>query len=115
MLKNLIWVPLLIYDYISKWNNVAIVCDGTRVLGLGNIRPEGALPVMEGKSVLFKVLGGINAIPLCISIQDKEEIIKFVKAIEPCFGAINIEDIQTPKVFDIIRRLRDELLHTRIS
>ena len=64
---------------------------------------------MEGKSVLFKVLGGINAIPLCISIQNKEEIIKFVKAIEPCFGAINIEDIQTPKVFDIIRRLRDEL------
>lgn len=99
----------LIYDYTSKWNNVAIVCDGTRVLGLGNIGPEGALPVMEGKSVLFKVLGGINAIPLCISIQDKEEIIKFVKAIEPCFGAINIEDIQTPKVFDIIRRLRDEL------
>lgn len=99
----------LIYDYTSKWNNVAIVCDGTRVLGLGNIGPEGALPVMEGKSVLFKVLGDINAIPLCISIQDKEEIIKFVKAIEPCFGAINIEDIQTPKVFDIIRRLRDEL------
>jgi malate dehydrogenase (oxaloacetate-decarboxylating) len=99
----------LIYDYTSKWNNVAIVCDGTRVLGLGNIGPEGALPVMEGKSVLFKVLGGINAIPLCISTQNKEEIIKFVKAIEPCFGAINIEDIQTPKVFDIIRRLRDEL------
>ena len=99
----------LIYDYTSKWNNVAIVCDGTRVLGLGNIGPEGALPVMEGKSVLFKVLGGINAIPLCISTQDKEEIISFVRAIEPCFGAINIEDIETPKVFDIIRRLRDEL------
>jgi malate dehydrogenase (oxaloacetate-decarboxylating) len=99
----------LIYDYTSKWNNVAIVCDGTRVLGLGNIGPEGALPVMEGKSVLFKVLGSINAIPLCISTQNKEEIIRFVKAIEPCFGAINIEDIETPKVFDIIRRLRDEL------
>ncbi len=99
----------LIYDYTSKWNNVAIVCDGTRVLGLGNIGPEGALPVMEGKSVLFKVLGDINAIPLCISTQDKEEIISFVKAVEPCFGAINIEDIATPKVFDIIRRLRDEL------
>ena len=99
----------LIYDYTSKWNNVAIVCDGTRVLGLGNIGPEGALPVMEGKSVLFKVLGGINAIPLCISTQDKEEIIRFVRTIEPCFGAINIEDIETPKVFDIIRRLRDEL------
>ena len=99
----------LIYDYTSKWNNVAIVCDGTRVLGLGNIGPEGALPVMEGKSVLFKVLGDINAYPLCISTQDKEEIISFVKAVEPCFGAINIEDIETPKVFDIIRRLRDEI------
>jgi malate dehydrogenase (oxaloacetate-decarboxylating) len=99
----------LIYDYTSKWNNVAIVCDGTRVLGLGNIGPEGALPVMEGKSVLFKVLGGINAIPLCISTQDKEEIIRLIKAVEPCFGAINIEDIATPKVFDIIRKLRDEL------
>jgi malate dehydrogenase (oxaloacetate-decarboxylating) len=99
----------LIYDYTSKWNNVAIICDGTRVLGLGNIGPEGALPVMEGKSVLFKVLGTINAIPLCISTKDKEEIIKFVKAIEPCFGAINIEDIESPKVFDIIKRLRDEL------
>jgi len=99
----------LIYDYTSKWNNVAIVCDGTRVLGLGNIGPEGALPVMEGKSVLFKVFGGINAIPLCISTQDKEEIVRLIKAIEPCFGAINIEDIETPKVFDIIRRLRDEL------
>ncbi|MFL6418420.1 MAG: NADP-dependent malic enzyme [Nitrososphaeraceae archaeon] len=99
----------LVYDYTSKWNNVAIVCDGTRVLGLGNIGPEGALPVMEGKSVLFKALGNINAIPLCIATQDKEEIVKFVKAIEPCFGAINIEDIESPKVFDIIKRLRDEL------
>ena len=99
----------LIYDYTSKWNNVAIVCDGTRVLGLGNIGPEGALPVMEGKSVLFKVLGNINAFPLCIATQDKEEIVRFVKAIEPCFGAINIEDIESPKVFDIIKRLRDEL------
>ncbi|MFL6379666.1 MAG: NADP-dependent malic enzyme [Nitrososphaeraceae archaeon] len=99
----------LIYDYTSKWNNVAIVCDGTRVLGLGNIGPEGALPVMEGKSVLFKALGNINAIPLCIATQDKEEIVRFVKAIEPCFGAINIEDIESPKVFDILKRLRDEL------
>jgi malate dehydrogenase (oxaloacetate-decarboxylating) len=99
----------LVYDYTSKWNNVAIVCDGTRVLGLGNIGPEGALPVMEGKSVLFKVLGVINAIPLCISTTDKEEIIRFVKAIEPGFGAINIEDIESPKVFEIIKRLQEEL------
>jgi malate dehydrogenase (oxaloacetate-decarboxylating) len=99
----------LVYDYTSKWNNVAIVCDGTRVLGLGNIGPEGALPVMEGKSVLFKVLGNINAFPLCIATQDKEEIVKLVKAIEPSFGAINIEDIESPKVFDIIKRLSEEL------
>ena len=62
----------LAYDYTSKWNNVAIICDGTRVLGLGNIGPEGALPIMEGKSVLFKALGDINAFPLCIDTQDKE-------------------------------------------
>jgi malate dehydrogenase (oxaloacetate-decarboxylating) len=99
----------LAYDYTSKWNNVAIVCDGTRVLGLGNIGPEGALPVMEGKSVLFKILGGINAFPLCIATKEKEEIIRFVKAIEPVFGAINIEDIESPKVFAIIKRLQDEL------
>lgn len=99
----------LVYDYTSKWNNVAIICDGTRVLGLGNIGPEGALPVMEGKSVLFKILGGINAIPLCIATKEKEEIIRFVKAIQPVFGAINIEDIESPKVFDIIKRLQDEL------
>jgi malate dehydrogenase (oxaloacetate-decarboxylating) len=99
----------LVYDYTSKWNNVAIICDGTRVLGLGNIGPEGALPVMEGKSVLFKILGGINAIPLCITTKEKEEIIRFVKAIQPVFGAINIEDIESPKVFDIIKRLQNEL------
>ena len=99
----------LTYDYTSKWNNVAIVCDGTRVLGLGNIGPEGAIPVMEGKSVLFKVLGGINAFPLCIDIKDKEEIIRFVKAIQPVFGAINIEDIESPKVLEIIERLRQDL------
>jgi malate dehydrogenase (oxaloacetate-decarboxylating) len=99
----------LTYDYTSKWNNVAIVCDGTRVLGLGNIGPEGAIPVMEGKSVLFKVLGGINAFPLCIDIKDKEEIIRFVKAIQPVFGAINIEDIESPKVLEIIERLHKDL------
>jgi malate dehydrogenase (oxaloacetate-decarboxylating) len=99
----------LAYDYTSKWNNVAIVCDGTRVLGLGNVGPEAALPVMEGKSVLFKALGGINAIPLCISLHDKEEIIKFVKSIQPVFGAVNIEDIESPKVLEIVERLRSEL------
>jgi malate dehydrogenase (oxaloacetate-decarboxylating) len=96
----------LVYDYTSKWNNVAIVCDGTRVLGLGNVGPEAAIPVMEGKAVLFKILGGINAFPLCISTQDKDEIIRFVKEIEPMFGAINIEDIESPKVLEIVEGLQ---------
>jgi malate dehydrogenase (oxaloacetate-decarboxylating) len=99
----------LAYNYTSKWNNVAIVCDGTRVLGLGDIGPEGAIPVMEGKSVLFKVLGGINAFPLCIDTKDKEEIIRFVKAIQPVFGAVNIEDIESPKVLEIVERLHRDL------
>src|ERR1051325_8552557 len=99
----------LTYDYTSKWNNVAIICDGTRVLGLGNIGPEGAIPVMEGKSVLFKALGGINAFPLCIDTKDKEEIIKLVKAVQPVFGAVNIEDIESPKVLEIVERLHKDL------
>jgi malate dehydrogenase (oxaloacetate-decarboxylating) len=99
----------LVYEYTSKWNNVAIVCDGTRVLGLGNVGPEAALPVMEGKSVLFKLLGGVDAYPLCVSTQDKEKIIQFVKMIEPVFAAINIEDIESPKVFEIVERLQNEL------
>ena len=100
----------LAFDYTSKWNNVAIVCDGTRVLGLGNVGPEAAIPVMEGKSVLFKVLGGVNAFPLCIDTKDKEEIIKLVKSIQPIFGAINIEDIESPKVLEIVERLQKELM-----
>ena len=99
----------LTYDYTSKWNNVAIVCDGTRVLGLGDVGPEAAFPVMEGKSVLFKILGGINAFPLCIDMKDKDDIIRFVKAIQPVFGAINIEDIESPKVLEIVERLRNDL------
>jgi malate dehydrogenase (oxaloacetate-decarboxylating) len=99
----------LVYDYTSKWNNVAIVCDGTRVLGLGNVGPESALTVMEGKSILFKILGNINAYPLCIATQSKEDIIKFVKSIEPNFGAINIEDIESPKVLEIVEILQKEL------
>ena len=103
----------MVYDYTSKWNNVAIVCDGTRVLGLGDIGPEGALPVMEGKSVLFKVLGGINAFPLCIDTKDKEEIIQFVKAVQPVFGAVNIEDIESPKVHRNCRKASKRALDPR--
>jgi malate dehydrogenase (oxaloacetate-decarboxylating) len=99
----------LVYEYTSKWNNVAIICDGTRVLGLGNTGPEAALTVMEGKSILFKILGNINAYPLCISTHSKEEIINFVKLIEPNFGAINIEDIESPKVLEIVEILQKEI------
>ena len=79
------------------------------VLGLGNIGPEGALPIMEGKSVLFKLLGGINAFPLCINSTNKEEIITFIKTLEPTFGAINVEDIESPKVLEIVERLQKVL------
>ncbi|HEU5119860.1 MAG TPA: NADP-dependent malic enzyme [Candidatus Nitrosocosmicus sp.] len=97
------------YEYTSKWNNIAIVCDGTRVLGLGNVGPESALPVIEAKSVLFKTLANVNAFPLCISIRGKEDIVRFVKSIEPSFGAINIEDIESPKVLEIVEVLQREL------
>jgi len=99
----------LAYDYTSKWNNVAIVSDGTRVLGLGDIGPDGAIPIIEGKSVLFKVLGDINAYPLCIDTKEKEEIIRIVKGIQPIFGAVNIDHMEFPKVLEIVERLRKEL------
>jgi malate dehydrogenase (oxaloacetate-decarboxylating) len=99
----------LVYDYTSKWNTIAIICDGTRVLGLGNTGPEAALPVMEGKSVIFKAMSGINAIPLCIDSQDEEAIIRFVKMVQPGFGTINIEDIESPKILNIVASLQKEL------
>jgi malate dehydrogenase (oxaloacetate-decarboxylating) len=100
----------LAYKYTSKWNNVSIICDGSRILGLGNIGPKGAIPVMEGKAVLFKALSSINAFPLCLATQEKEEIISFVKAVEPVFGAVNIEDIESPKVLEIVERLQKDLI-----
>lgn len=90
-----------------KSNAVAIVTDGSRVLGLGNVGPEAALPVMEGKAVLFKELAGINAFPLCLNSQKANEIIRTVKNIAPVFGAINLEDIQTPKCFQIEKKLQN--------
>ena len=97
------------YEYTSKSNMVAIVSDGTRVLGLGNVGPEAAIPVMEGKSAIFKRFGGIDAVPICIAERGEEEIIRLVKAISPSFGAINIEDIESPKCFRILERLQKEL------
>jgi malate dehydrogenase (oxaloacetate-decarboxylating) len=101
--------PLKVYDYTNKWNTVAVVSDGTRVLGLGDIGPEAGLPVMEGKSLLFKYLGGVDAYPICIDTKDPEEIIKLVKWLKPSFGGINLEDIEKPKCFYILNRLRKEM------
>ncbi len=98
-----------VYEYTSKGNMVAILTDGSRVLGLGNIGPEAALPVMEGKAVLFKEFGNVDAIPICIATQDIEEIIRIAKAIAPVFGGINLEDIDSPKCFEIEERLKIEL------
>ncbi len=92
-----------------KSNSVAVVSDGSAVLGLGNIGPYGALPVMEGKAVLFKEFGGVDAYPICLDTQDTEEIIKIVKAIAPGFGGINLEDISAPRCFEIEERLKKEL------
>lgn len=92
-----------------KGNTIAVVSDGSSVLGLGNIGPFGALPVMEGKAALFKKFGGVDAFPICLDTQDNEEIIKIVKAIAPNFGGINLEDIASPRCFEIERRLVEEL------
>lgn len=98
-----------VFKYTSKWNNIAIVTDGTRTLGLGDIGPEAALPVMEGKSLLYKQFGNVDAFPMCLNTRDVEEIIKTVKNIAPVFGGINIEDIETPKALEIVDRLAEEL------
>lgn len=98
-----------VYEYTAKANMVAVVTDGSAVLGLGNIGPEASLPVMEGKSVLFKKFAGINAFPICLKTQDVEEIIKTVKFLEPVFGGINLEDIAAPRCFEIEERLKKEL------
>jgi len=97
------------YEYTSKWNNVAIVTDGTRTLGLGSLGPEAALPVMEGKAVLYKEFGKVDAFPVCLQTTDADEIVRTVKNIAPVFGGINIEDIETPKVLDIVDKLTEEL------
>lgn len=96
----------LVYDYTNKWNMVAVVSDGTRVLGLGDIGPKGGLPVMEGKSILYKYLGGVDAVPICLGTKDPDEIITAVKWLQPSFGGINLEDISQPKCFRILDTLR---------
>ena len=101
--------PEAAYRYTIKSNTVAVVSDGSAVLGLGNIGPLAAMPVMEGKAVLFKEFGGINAIPICLDTQDTEEIIKTVVHIAPAFGGINLEDISAPRCFEIEERLKELL------
>jgi malate dehydrogenase (oxaloacetate-decarboxylating) len=97
------------FELTNRWNFVAIVTDGTRVLGLGNIGPEGALPVMEGKSILFKYLGGVDAFPLCLKTRDPEEILRTLELIQPTFGGVNLEDIEKPKCFYILEEARKRL------
>ncbi len=97
------------YDLTIKKNTVAVVSDGTAVLGLGDIGPEAAMPVMEGKAVLFKQFAGVDAFPICLNTKDTEEIISIVKALAPSFGGINLEDISAPRGFEIEARLKAEL------
>ena len=101
--------PSSVYDYTMKGNMVAIVSDGSAVLGLGNIGAAGAIPVMEGKAILFKELAGVDAFPICLVTQDPDEIVETVKNIAPVFGGINLEDIAAPKCFGIEERLKKEL------
>src|SRR5262245_60988771 len=97
------------FDYTIKANTVAVVSDGSAVLGLGDIGPEAAMPVMEGKAMLFKELAGVDAFPLCLDTKDPDKIVETVKLIAPAFGGVNLEDISAPRCFDIEARLRKEL------
>jgi malate dehydrogenase (oxaloacetate-decarboxylating) len=101
--------PALVWDYTNKGNTIAIVSDGSRVLGLGDIGPLAGLPVMEGKALLFKHFGGVDAVPLCVGTHDQEGIVILVKALAPSFGGINLEDIATPRCFRVLERLRADL------
>lgn len=106
--KDIYEKPETVYDYTMKGNMVAVVTDGTAVLGLGNIGPEAALPVMEGKAVLFKSFAGVDAFPICLNTTDVEKIIETVKLLEPTFGGVNLEDIAAPNCFVIEERLKKE-------
>lgn len=107
--KEIAQDPAKAYTYTMKANTVAVVSDGSAVLGLGNIGPKAAMPVMEGKAVLFKEFGGVNAVPICLDTQDTEEIINAVTWLAPGFGGINLEDISAPRCFEIEERLKETL------
>ena len=99
----------LSFEYTWRWNTIAVVTNGTRVLGLGNIGPEAAMPVMEGKSLIFKFLGGVDAFPLCLNVKEPDKFVEVVKALEPGLGGVNLEDISSPECFYILDRLRNEM------
>lgn len=99
----------LSFEYTNRWNNLCILTDGSRVLGLGDIGPEGSLPVMEGKALIYKYLGGVDAIPIPIATHEPEKMIEFATYIQPAFGAIHLEDIASPKCFEILDALREKL------
>lgn len=101
--------PEKVYDYTIKGNLIAVISDGTSVLGLGDIGPEASMPVMEGKAALFKAFAGIDAVPICLDTKDPDEIIKTVKLLQPSFGGINLEDIAAPNCFYIEERLKEEI------
>jgi len=100
--------PELVYEHTNKWNTVAVISDGTRVLGLGDIGPKAGLPVMEGKALLFKYLGGVDAVPITLDTKDPDEIIRTTLVLQPAFGGVNLEDIAQPKCFYILDTLREK-------
>lgn len=107
--KEIFEDPQMVYEYTVKGNMVGVVSDGTAVLGLGNIGPEAAMPVMEGKAVLFKSFAGVDAFPICLNTSDVDKIVETVKLMEPTFGGINLEDIAAPRCFEIEERLKKEM------
>ncbi len=107
--KDIAANPEKVYEHTNKGNMVAVVTDGTRVLGLGDIGPEAGMPVMEGKAILFKYLGGVDAFPICLDTKDPDEIIQAVKWLQPSFGGINLEDLSSPKCFYVLDELRDQM------
>jgi len=106
--RDIVRNPEMVYELTSKWNTVAVITDGTRVLGLGDIGPQAALPVMEGKALIYKYLGGVDAFPLCLDTKDPDKFIETVLLLHPSFGGINLEDIAQPKCFYILDRLKSE-------
>jgi len=106
--RDIVSKPEMVYELTSKWNSVAVISDGTRVLGLGDIGPAAALPVMEGKALIYKYLGGVDAYPICLDTKDADKFIEAVLLLHPSFGGVNLEDIAQPKCFYILERLRKE-------